>query len=94
VFVGAESSTVPPYLAELWPAAARGKLTGWMMAFFGIGKSLAPVWIFLMIPNLGWRWALLLTAPFALIGGHSSWSPGSVPRLAVVDWRTPRWERR
>ena len=45
VFVGAESSTVPPYLAELWPAAARGKLTGWMMAFFGIGKSLAPVWI-------------------------------------------------
>ena len=25
-FVGAESSTVPPYLAELWPARTRGKL--------------------------------------------------------------------
>jgi len=81
VFVGAESSTVPPYLAELWPAAARGKLTGSMMAFFGIGKSLAPVWIFLMIPHLGWRWALLLTAPFALIGG--------VMRVALPE--SPRW---
>src|SRR5437667_4983661 len=27
-FVGAESSTVPPYLSELWPARTRGKLVG------------------------------------------------------------------
>jgi putative MFS transporter len=27
-FVGAESSTVPPYLSELWPARIRGKLVG------------------------------------------------------------------
>src|ERR1700739_3231932 len=31
-FVGAESSTVPAYLAELWPSRIRGKLVGWMMA--------------------------------------------------------------
>jgi MFS transporter, putative metabolite:H+ symporter len=80
-FVGAESSTVPPYLAELWPARARGKLTGWMMAFFGIGKSLAPLWVLLVIPSLGWRWALLLTAPFALIGGAM--------RFALPE--SPRW---
>jgi putative MFS transporter len=81
VFVGAESSTVPPYLAEWWPAQARGKLSGWMMAFFGIGKSLAPVWVLLLIPNFGWRWALLLTAPFALIGGAM--------RFALPE--SPRW---
>lgn len=69
IFIGAESSTVPPYLAELWPARVRGKLVGWMMGFFGGGLALAPVWALFIIPNLGWRWALLLTAPFALIGG-------------------------
>jgi putative MFS transporter len=69
IFIGAENSTVPPYLSELWPARIRGKLVGWMMAFFGLGIALAPVWALLVIPNLGWRWAFLLTAPFALIGG-------------------------
>jgi Sugar (and other) transporter len=43
MFIGAESSTVPPYLAELWPARVRGKLNGWMMGFFGAGIALAPV---------------------------------------------------
>jgi putative MFS transporter len=68
-FVGAESSTVPPYLAELWPSRIRGKLVGWMMAFFGAGIALSSVWALLIIPTMGWRWALFLTAPFALIGG-------------------------
>src|SRR5262250_3866205 len=68
-FVGAESSTVPPYLAELWPSRIRGKLVGWMMAFFGAGIALSSLWALLTIPTLGWRWALFLTAPFALIGG-------------------------
>src|SRR6516165_4871707 len=68
-FVGAESSTVPPYLAELWPSRIRGKLVGWMMAFFGAGIALSSVWALLIIPTLGWRWALFLTAPFALVGG-------------------------
>src|SRR3977135_406135 len=67
-FVGAESSTVPPYLAELWPSRIRGKLIGWMMSFFGAGIALSSVWSLLIIPTLGWRWALVLTAPFALIG--------------------------
>ena len=48
-FVGAESSTVPPYLAELWPAGTRGKLVGWMMAFFGAGIALSSVWALLII---------------------------------------------
>jgi putative MFS transporter len=69
VFVGAESSTVPPYLAELWPTRVRGKLNGWMMGFFALGVALSPVWALNIIPNAGWRWALFLTLPFALVGG-------------------------
>lgn len=80
-FVGAESSTVPAYLAELWPSRARGKLVGWMMTFFGAGIALSPVWSLLIIPTLGWRWALFLTAPFALIGG--------VMRFVLPE--SPRW---
>jgi MFS transporter, putative metabolite:H+ symporter len=87
-FVGAESSTVPPYLAELWPARARGELTGWMMAFFGIGRTLAPVWVLFIIPNLGWRWALLLTAPFALIGGAMRFTLPESPRWLMKVGRT------
>src|SRR3984885_4943871 len=69
IFIGGESSTVPPYLAELWPSRIRGKLNGYMMAFFGMGIAVTPAWALLIIPNLGWRWALFLTAPFALVGG-------------------------
>ena len=69
IFIGGESAAVPPYLAELWPARIRGKLTGWMMSFFGFGVALTPLWALAIIPNLGWRWAFWLTAPFALIGG-------------------------
>jgi putative MFS transporter len=80
-FVGAESSTVPAYLAELWPSQTRGKLVGWMMAFFGAGIALSSVWSWLIIPTLGWRWALFLTAPFALIGG--------IMRSVLPE--SPRW---
>ena len=80
-FVGAESSTVPPYLAELWPSRIRGKLVGWMMAFFGAGIALSSIWALLIIPTLGWRWALFLTAPFALIGG--------IMRSVLPE--SPRW---
>ena len=80
-FVGAESSTVPAYLAELWPSRTRGKLVGWMMAFFGAGIALSSVWSLLIIPTLGWRWALFLTAPFALIGG--------IMRSVLPE--SPRW---
>jgi MFS transporter, putative metabolite:H+ symporter len=83
IFIGAENSTVPPYLAELWPARIRGKLVGWMMGFFGLGIALAPVWALLIIPNLGWRWALLLTGPFALIGGLIRSSLPESPRWLV-----------
>jgi MFS transporter, putative metabolite:H+ symporter len=81
VFIGAESSTVPPYLAELWPARVRGKLNGWVMGFFGLGIALSPIWALVIIPNFGWRWALYLTAPFALFGG--------IMRAALPE--SPRW---
>jgi len=82
-FVGAESSTVPAYLAELWPARTRGKLVGWMMGFFGAGIALSSVWSWMIIPTLGWRWTLFLTAPFALIGGIMRWVLPESPRWLV-----------
>jgi putative MFS transporter len=69
IFIGAESATVPPYLAEFWPARVRGKMNGVVMSFFGIGIALAPLWALLIIPHFGWRWAFFLTAPFALVAG-------------------------
>jgi putative MFS transporter len=92
VFIGAESSTVPPYLAELWPARIRGKLVGWMMGFFGLGVALSPVWALLIIPGLGWRWALFLTAPFALIGGMIRSSLPESPRWLVQSGRVSEAE--
>jgi putative MFS transporter len=68
IFVGAESSTVPPYLAELWPSRIRGKLNGWMMGFFALGVAASPIWALYLIPAFGWRWTLFLTAPFAILG--------------------------
>src|SRR5215469_13699614 len=87
-FVGAESSTVPPYLAELWPARTRGKLIGWMMAFFGTGIALSSVWSLMIIPTLGWRWTLFLTAPFALIGGVMRWVLPESPRWLIRAGRS------
>ena len=69
IFIGAESATVPPYLAEFWPARVRGKMNGFVMSFFGIGIALSPLWALLIIPHFGWRWAFFLTAPFALVAG-------------------------
>jgi MFS transporter, putative metabolite:H+ symporter len=92
VFIGAESSTVPPYLAELWPARIRGKLVGWMMGFFGLGVALSPVWALLIIPRLGWRWALFLTAPFALVGGMIRSSLPESPRWLVQIGRVSEAE--
>ncbi|OZI30861.1 MFS transporter [Bordetella genomosp. 10] len=69
LFVGAESSIVPPYLAELWPTRVRGKLGGWMMGFFALGIAFSPIWALNIIPNLGWRAALFLTLPFAIVVG-------------------------
>jgi putative MFS transporter len=51
------------------------------MAFFGLGIALSPLWALLIIPNLGWRWAFLLTAPFALVVG--------VMRSKLPE--SPRW---
>src|SRR5215467_8708423 len=87
-FVGAESSTVPPYLAELWPSRIRGKLVGWMMAFFGAGIALSSLWALLTIPTLGWRWALLLTAPFGFIVGILRWILPESPRWLVRAGRS------
>ncbi len=69
IFIGAESATVPPYLAEFWPVRMRGKMNGAAMSFFGIGIALSPLWALLIIPHLGWRSAFFLTAPFALVAG-------------------------
>ena len=93
LFVGAESSTVPPYLAELWPARRRGALTGWMMAFFGFGKSLAPVWALAVVPSLGWRWALWLTAPFALVAAGMRFGLPESPRWLARVGRMPEAEK-
>ncbi|MFJ9449860.1 MULTISPECIES: MFS transporter [unclassified Herbaspirillum] len=69
LFVGAESSIVPAYLAELWPTRVRGKLGGWMMGFFALGIAFSPIWALNIIPQWGWRAALFLTLPFAIVVG-------------------------
>src|SRR6266480_582535 len=92
-FVGAESSTVPPYLAELWPSRTRGKLVGWMMSFFGAGIALSSVWSLLTIPTLGWRWALLLTAPFGFIVGILRWVLPESPRWLARAGRVSEAEQ-
>ena len=81
LFVGAESSIVPPYLAELWPSRVRGKLGGWMMGFFALGIAFSPIWALYIIPSLGWRAALFLTLPFAILVG--------VMRSGLPE--SPRW---
>jgi putative MFS transporter len=83
VFVGAESSVVPPYLAELWPSRVRGKLNGWMMLFFALGVSLSPLYALYVIPQFGWKWALFLTLPFALLGGFMRSGLPESPRWLV-----------
>lgn len=69
LFVGMESCVVPPYLAELWPSRLRGRFNGLMMGFFAFGIALSPIWALIFLPNVGWRWTLALTAPFALLIG-------------------------
>jgi putative MFS transporter len=54
-----------------------------MMSFFGAGIALSSVWALLIIPTLGWRWALFLTAPFALIGGVMRWALPESPRWLI-----------
>jgi len=67
-------------LAELWPSRIRGKLVGWMMAFFGAGIALF-VSGSTDHSDSGLALGALLTAPFALIGG--------VMRSVLPE--SPRW---
>lgn len=92
LFVGAESSIVPPYLAELWPTRVRGKLGGWMMGFFALGIALSPVWALNIIPNYGWRAALFLTLPFAVIVGLMRSGLPESPRWLLRKGRTAEAE--
>lgn len=87
IFVGAESSVVPPYLAELWPSRVRGKLNGWMMAFFALGVAMSPLYALYIIPTFGWQWALFLTLPFALLGGFMRSGLPESPRWLVNKGR-------
>jgi putative MFS transporter len=93
IFIGAESATVPPYLAEFWPARMRGKMNGVAMSFFGIGIALSPLWALLIIPRLGWRWALFLTAPFALVAGLMRSRLPESPRWLARVGRTEEADR-
>lgn len=92
LFVGAESSIVPPYLAELWPTRVRGKLGGWMMGFFALGIAFSPIWALYIIPGLGWRAALFLTLPFAIIVGLMRSGLPESPRWLLRNGRTAQAE--
>ena len=81
IFIGAESSIVPAFLAEFWPARVRGRMNGAVMVFFGLGIALAPLWSLLIIPTFGWRWAFFLTGPFALLA--------ALMRYVLPE--SPRW---
>lgn len=93
IFVGAESSTVPPYLAELWPSRIRGKLNGWMMGFFALGVAASPIWALFLIPAVGWRWTLFLTAPFAILGALMRSGLPESPRWLLTVGRKDEAER-
>ena len=40
-----------------------------MMGFFALGIAFSPIWALNIIPNLGWRAALFMTLPFAIVVG-------------------------
>ncbi len=92
LFVGMESCVVPPYLAELWPSRLRGRFNGAMMGFFAFGIALSPVWALAFLPNLGWRWTLALTAPFALLVGSMRFVLPESPRWLLTRGRAAEAE--
>lgn len=92
VFVGAENATVPPYLSELWPTRVRGKLGGWMMGFFALGIACSPIWALHIIPHYGWRVALFLTLPLALLIGFMRAGLPESPRWLLSKGRATEAE--
>ncbi|VVD92083.1 Putative niacin/nicotinamide transporter NaiP [Pandoraea iniqua] len=92
LFVGAESSIVPAYLAELWPTRVRGKLGGWMMGFFALGIAVSPLWALNIIPHWGWRAALFLTLPFAVVVGLMRSGLPESPRWLLLRGRAAEAE--
>jgi putative MFS transporter len=92
LFVGAESSIVPPYLAELWPTRVRGKLGGWMMGFFALGIAFSPIWALNIIPSFGWRAALFFTLPFAIVVGLMRSGLPESPRWLLRNGRAAEAE--
>ncbi|CAM1509323.1 Fc.00g030620.m01.CDS01 [Cosmosporella sp. VM-42] len=83
--VGAASFVVPLYIAEVAPAAYRGRLVTTNVLFITMGQMVAYVvgWLFSTYasPETGWRWIVGLGAlPAALQGA-----------LVVFMPETPRW---
>jgi SP family myo-inositol transporter-like MFS transporter 13 len=83
--VGAASFVVPLYIAEMAPAAHRGRLVTTYVLFITIGQVLAYVigWAFAEhgADGLGWRWMVLL-------GGV----PAAVQAFCLLFMpETPRW---
>ncbi|KAK5988635.1 Myo-inositol transporter 1 [Cladobotryum mycophilum] len=83
--VGAASFVVPLYIAEVSPAAYRGRLVTTNVLFITLGQVVAYIigWVFSTYtsPEVGWRWMVGLGALPAVIQGA----------LVAFMPETPRW---
>jgi putative MFS transporter len=70
----------------------RGKLSGWMMGFFTLGIAFSPIWALYIIPRLGWRAALFLTLPFAIVVGLMRSGLPESPRWLLRNGRAAEAE--
>lgn len=97
VAVGAGSFVAPLYIAELAPAAFRGRLMTMNILFITLGQVIAYVvgWLFVELGDreTGWRWIVGLGMAPAVVQAVIMISMPETPRWLVMKERSAEAER-